>query len=175
MRFALCVMGYAFGDMGQVESSPSIILIAAMSREGVIGTPTGMPWSVPAEYAHYLALIRDETVVMGRRTYEIFGEDLTSRHALVLSRSLPPGRGYAVYGDVAELLAAARALGRTIFVAGGREVYAQLMPWADRMYLSEIKGEYQGTVWFPAFAVADWRLAEEVDHGDWVFRRWVRV
>jgi len=157
-----------------METPPSIILIAAMSRERVIGTPGGMPWSVPEEYTHYLDQIRDQTVVMGRRTFELFGADLTSRHTLVLSRTLPAGPGYAVYGDLDTLVAAAQARGRTIFVAGGSRVYAQLMPRADRMHLSEIRGEYVGTAYFPPFGAADWRLEEEVDHGDWVYREWER-
>ena len=56
-----------------------LIVISAMSRERVIGQGEGMPWDVPAEFDQFLGFIRDQTVIMGRRSWEIFGADLTSR------------------------------------------------------------------------------------------------
>jgi len=148
-----------------------IILIAALSRDRVIGTRDGMPWQIPEEYQQYLSFIRDQTVVMGRRSYEIFGADLTSRHALVVSRSLSPGEGYQVVRSLDDALSAGQQLDRKVFVAGGASVYAQALPLADEMYLSYIEGAYAGSAYFPAFDVAAWAVAERQAHPQF---EWVR-
>lgn len=151
-----------------------IILIAALARNHVIGTQDGMPWHIPEEYQQYLGFIRDQTVIMGRRTYEIFGADLTSRHALVVSRSLPPGEGYEVCDSLEKALAVAQQLGRDIFVAGGASIYAQALPLADAMYLSYIEGEYEGVVYFPAFDAEEWQVEERRPHAQFEFVRYGR-
>ncbi|MEO1451163.1 MAG: dihydrofolate reductase, partial [Bacteroidota bacterium] len=84
-------------------SSP-IILISAMGTNRVIGREAGMPWSVPAEYAQYLDFIRGQTVIMGRKSFDIFGADLTCTHTLILSRSLSSGQGFSVWPDLSQAL-----------------------------------------------------------------------
>ena len=64
-----------------------MIVISAMSPDHVIGSGDGMPWDVPEEYAQFLRFIEGQTVIIGRRSYEIFGSGLTSAHTLVVSRS----------------------------------------------------------------------------------------
>ena len=64
-----------------------MIIIGAMSTERVIGNGDGMPWDVPEEYAHFLRIVDGQTIIIGRRSYEIFGDGLTSAHTVVVSRS----------------------------------------------------------------------------------------
>jgi hypothetical protein len=64
-----------------------LIIISAMSNDRVIGSGEGMPWSVPEEYQQFLSLVEGQTVIMGWRSYQIFGPDLTSAHNVVISRS----------------------------------------------------------------------------------------
>ncbi|RMG18551.1 MAG: hypothetical protein D6730_22650 [Bacteroidetes bacterium] len=143
---------------------PTHIIIAALSYTHVIGTPDGMPWQVPEEYAQYLAFTRDQTVIMGRRTWEIFGQDLRSRHTLVVSRSLPARQGIEVYASLEAALEAAGKLGREVFIAGGASIYRQSLSLADRMYLSFIKGQFEGTAYFPAFDLTQWKITQQEEH-----------
>lgn len=151
-----------------------MILIAAMSEDRVIGRGDGLPWDVPEEYAQFLEFVRGGTVLMGRRTWEIFGGDLTSRHNVVLSRSRVALPGATVEPDLPGALARARALGGTLFVAGGARVYAQTLPLADRMLLSTIRGAYEGDARFPAFDPADWFPFETREEPRFVFVDWRR-
>lgn len=151
-----------------------IILISALARNRVIGTQDGMPWQIPEEYQQYLGFIRDQTVIMGRRTYEIFGADLTSRYVLVVSRSLAPGEGYQVCGSLEDALVAAQQLDREIFVAGGASIYAQALPLADEMYLSFIEGEYAGVAFFPEFDPEVWEVVERRKHSQFEFVKYRR-
>ena len=144
-----------------------MILIAAMGNNRVIGSGSGMPWSVPDEYAQYLQFIDGQTVIMGRRSWEIFGADMTRSNNLVVSRSasIP---GVEVCASLEAAIARGRELGGELggelFCAGGASLYAQALPLADRMYLSFIKGEYSGDAFFPAFNESDWNIDEDRDH-----------
>ena len=148
---------------------PRMIIIGAMSHDRVIGSGDGMPWDVPDEYAHFQRLIAGETVVIGRRSYEIFGASLTSAHTVVVSRTaarLPDAR---VVPTVDDALREAASFGRTVFVAGGASIYAQTVPLADAMYLSYIKGDYAGDAHFPEFDAGEWAVERREDHPRWEF------
>ena len=141
-----------------------MIVIGAMTRDRVIGRGDGMPWHVPEEYAHFLELTRGETIVIGRRSYDIFGPDLTSAHTVVVSRSAPPRPGVVVATTVDDALRVAASFGRTVFSAGGASVYAQTVPLAEAMYLSYIEGHFTGDAYFPAFSEEEWAVERREDH-----------
>lgn len=149
-------------------------IIAAMSENRVIGQGDRMPWDVPEEYEQYLELIRGTTVIIGRRSYEIFGRDMTAAHVVVLSRSPQPVVGATVCQNLAQVLDAAMSYGKPIFSCGGASVYEQTIPLASEMLLSTIKGEYEGDTYFPEFDAFAWRVADERDEEQYLFRRWVR-
>lgn len=145
-----------------------------MSEDRVIGTAEGMPWNVPEEYQQYLRFIRGNVVVMGRRTYEIFGEDLPSETtAIVISQSVTFDNVEMVE-NLDQALLKANSYDRPVFVAGGGRVYAEALPLADEMYLSTIKGEFQGDTYFPKFNLNDWDVVEERDEPAFVFRKYRR-
>ena len=71
----------------ELEFSPNeIIIISAMSETRAIGKGEGMPWNVPEEYQHFVASVHQQAVIMGRRSYEIFGADFEA-DTFVISRS----------------------------------------------------------------------------------------
>ncbi len=97
----------------------TVIIIAAMGSNRVIGQGAGMPWNVPDEYDQFLRLIEGQTVIMGRRSWQIFGADLTSAHNIVVSRSVNEIEGATVVNGVDAALETARGFGKTVFSAGG--------------------------------------------------------
>jgi dihydrofolate reductase len=111
-----------------------------------------------------LRFVEGQTVIMGRRSYEIFGDDLTSAHNVVVSRSVRAAPGAIVCASVEEAIAAARSFGKTVFSAGGGSLYAQTIPLADAMYLSYIKGHFDGDTYFPDFDEAAWDVVRREDH-----------
>ncbi|QDU55375.1 dihydrofolate reductase [Aeoliella mucimassa] len=149
-------------------------IIAAMSENRVIGQGDGMPWDVPDEYQQYLEFVRGTTVLMGRRTFEIFGADTTADHIVVLSHTPRPVAGGAVCTNLQQALSTAAAYGKPIFSCGGASIYAQTIPLASEMLLSTIKGEHPGDTYFPEFNAFEWQVAEERDEEHYLFRRWVR-
>lgn len=154
-------------------SSDEVIVIGAMSENRVIGKGEGMPWNVPEEYQHFVDSVHHQTVIMGRRSHDIFGADFEA-DTFVISRSAEIA-GVTVCSSFEDALEQARKLGKAIFISGGRSIYAIGIPLATRMLLSTIKGEYEGDVQFPEFDESDWTLASEEDRDRYILRDWRRV
>jgi dihydrofolate reductase len=146
-----------------------VIIIAAMTRGRVIGSRAGLPWSIPEEYEQFRAHVRGQAVIFGRKSYEIFGRDLPDSDLFVISRSAELV-GVRVYSDVERAAAAARATGKTVFSAGGGSIYRLTLPMAKRMYLSIVKGDYEGDTLFPEFDESDWVISRRDDHAAFEFR-----
>ena len=146
-----------------------MIIISAMSTDRVIGSGDGMPWSVPEEYQQFLGYVEGQTVIMGRRSYEIFGPDLTSAHNIVISRSGTEQEGVVVCGSIEEATEKATSFGKTVFSAGGATIYAQTLSLAEAMYISHIKGNFSGDAYFPEFDEDEWDVVERRDHEGFEF------
>lgn len=151
-----------------------MIIIAAMTRDRLIGNGSALPWNIPEEYNQYREFIRDQTILIGRRSMKIFGPDNTSAHVVVLSRSMKPKPGIHVCRSFYKGLKTARSFGRTVFCAGGAAVYAAALPRADALYLSYIKGTYTGDTFFPEFDVSEWNIEEQREHDEFLFCRYAR-
>ncbi|QJW95624.1 dihydrofolate reductase [Frigoriglobus tundricola] len=133
-----------------------ISLIAAMDRSGVIGNETGLPWHLPKDLRRFRNLTRGKAIILGRKTLELIGHPLPERANVVLTRNYNyTTPGALVAHDVVEALRLAeqesvRFGASEIMVIGGGEVYHQLLPRADRMYLTVVGGEpFTGTAKFP--------------------------
>lgn len=140
-----------------------MIIIGAMTRDHVIGSGDGLPWDVPEEYEQFRRLVAGETIVIGRRSYEIFGESLTSAHNVVVSRSATRLPGAVVVPTIDDALREAAAFGRTVFSSGGASIYEQTIERADAMYLSYIKGDFSGDAYFPDFDERAWTVERRED------------
>ena len=140
-----------------------MIIVGALSTNHVIGSGNGMPWDVPEEYTHFLRLIEGQTIIIGRRSYEIFGRSLTSAHTVVVSRSTSLSHATVVF-SVEEAVRVAESFGTTVFSVGGASIYEQTIGLADWMYLSYIKGHFSGDAYFPQFSEQDWTVEQREDH-----------
>ncbi len=109
---------------------------------------------------------------MGRRTHEAIGRPLRGRHTIVLSRTVDALLGVDVVAglDRAVGLARGRWPGRTIFVAGGGEVWRSAWSITTRLEITAVHQDLPGTVTFPEIAGVDWiEDAREPRAGfDWV-------
>ncbi|GHU07739.1 dihydrofolate reductase [Betaproteobacteria bacterium] len=133
------------------HSSPEIILIAAVARNGVIGRDNALPWRLKADLARFRAHTLGHPLLMGRKTWESLGKPLPGRRNLVLTRQ--PGytaQGCEVFASADEALAALAAAEK-VFVIGGAEIYRALLPQADTLLLTEVSAEVTGDAHFPAF------------------------
>lgn len=146
--------------MSQAVAQPCatrVYLVAAVAANGVIGAHGKLPWHLPEDLRHFKALTLGHPVVMGRKTWESLGRALPGRENIVVTRA----PGYAAPGaSVASSLEAALALCAgepTVFVIGGGELYAEALPLADGLVLTEIQRDYAGDARFPDYDRAAWR------------------
>ncbi|MFV0425921.1 MAG: dihydrofolate reductase [Beutenbergiaceae bacterium] len=126
-------------------------MIWAQSRNGVIGRDGGLPWHLPEDLAHFRATTRGDAVIHGRASWDALParfRPLPGRRNIVLSRD----PGFVAPGaEVAHSLTDALALlaGEDAWVCGGGQVYAEAMPMADRLVVSEIDLDIAGDTFAP--------------------------
>ncbi|HYH67769.1 MAG TPA: dihydrofolate reductase [Urbifossiella sp.] len=133
-----------------------LALIAALGRNHVIGTDTGLPWHLPRDLKHFRALTLGKPIILGRTTFEQIGRPLPDRPNIVLTRRPSfAADGVVVARSAAEAMELAERLGADeAVVIGGGEVYREFLPRADRLYLTVVDGDFEGTTTFPVEALA---------------------
>jgi dihydrofolate reductase len=147
-----------------------IVLIAAIADNGVIGRGGTMPWRVKSDMRHLRALTMGKPVVMGRKTYEsLHIKPLPGRTNIVVTRDANfTAPGVLVASSLEAALEAARGdalrRGSDIMVIGGADIYAQAMPLAGRLELTQIHMTPEGDSFFPAVDPAVWRQAAREAH-----------
>lgn len=152
---------------------PPLALVVAYAVPGrIIGDGERMPWHHPEDLRHFRAVTTGHAVIMGRRTWASIGRPLPKRRNLVLSRD-PAFRadGCEVFADLASAIAAARLDDPCPMVIGGGTIYAQALPLATVLHLTEVHERHAGGVTFPAVDEAGWTETERRTSGPLVFRR----
>jgi len=145
---------------------PKIYLVAAVAANGVIGRGGQLPWRLPEDLQHFKTVTLGHPVIMGRRTWESLGKyrPLPGRDNIVVTRN----RAYDAPGaKVADSLASALAMcaGKDrVSIIGGQQLFAESLPIADGLDLTEIHRDYEGDTWFPPFDRAKWKATKREAH-----------
>jgi dihydrofolate reductase len=143
---------------------PLVSLIVAMDRDRVIGAGGRLPWHIPEDLKRFRQLTLGHHVIMGRKTWQSIGRALPGRTNIVLTRQ--PGfraEGVQVVSSLEDALRLA-AGDAEVFVIGGGELYAQALPLADRLYITEVRGEFAGDTWFPEPPAGAWQEVSREHH-----------
>ncbi|TXG82149.1 MAG: dihydrofolate reductase [Sphingomonadales bacterium] len=146
-----------------------ITLVVARAANGVIGRDGGLPWHLREDLQHFKRLTVGKPVVMGRKTFESIGKPLPGRHNIVVTRQADwRADGVTIAPNLAEAIVAAGLDPRTrapeIMVIGGGEIYAQALPLAGCIQLTEVHADVAGDTRFPALDPAQWRETARADH-----------
>jgi len=138
-----------------------ISLIVAMDEQGLIGRDNQLPWHLPADLRYFKQTTMGRPVVMGRKTFESIGKPLPGRRNVIVTRN----RSYAAAGcEIIHSLADMPGGGEDeVFVIGGAELFAAMLPLADRLYLTRIRETFAGDTYFPELNEADWRLVSTAE------------
>jgi dihydrofolate reductase len=141
-----------------------ISLIAAMGKDRVIGIDNRLPWRLPADMKHFRALTMGKPVLMGRKTFASIGKPLPGRINIVVTqdRHFLPAGAHVANSIEAALASAENA--EEIMVIGGASFYAQLLPRAQRLYLTQIHHAFPGDAFFPTWEAVEWREIQREDH-----------
>jgi len=150
-------------------------VIVAVAQNGVIGRDGDLPWRLPEDLKHFKRITLGHAIIMGRATWESIGRPLPKRRNIVVTRN----RDYTADGvEIAHSLPEALALARTTdpepFVIGGASLYAEALPLATRLEITEVQREVAGDTWFPRFDREAFTEVERVSGAGVEFVTWVR-
>lgn len=143
-----------------------VTLILAYGRNGVLGNRGALPWP---QHREDMRRFREETlgstIIMGRKTLDSIGKPLPYRQNVVVTRhpsQIKCESNMIAVSSMKEAIAAAK--GTRANVIGGAAIYALAMPFATRILLTEMHGEFEGDVYFKIPFLHQWT---EVSREEW--------
>lgn len=156
----------------------SLIIIAAVAQNGVIGKKNDLPWNIPEDLQHFQEITQGKNVLMGQKTFESIlarlGKPLPDRHNIVVSKDpdFQAPSGVEVFSDLTEALK--KYINTDIYIAGGASIYQQTISMADRLFITRVNLEPEGDAFFPEIDPSVWRLVSERDYGRYAFLTYQR-
>ncbi|MDX2418241.1 MAG: type 3 dihydrofolate reductase [Xanthomonadales bacterium] len=140
-----------------------ISIIVAMAANGVIGRDNQLPWHLPADLKHFKQTTMGKPILMGRKTWESIGRPLPGRTNIVITRdSAYTAAGCEVVHSIDAAITAAGEQDE-VMVIGGAELYRQVLPATDTIYLTRIHEAFEGDTRFPEMRDTEWHQVERVD------------
>ena len=125
-----------------------MIAVAAMSLNRAIGLEGRIPWHLSEDLKFFKRTTLGHVVLMGRKTYDSIGKPLPGRENWILSRTaeIP---GVQVLRSMDEIPSPPE--GKNIYLIGGAELYAALLPRCTEILLTRVNLDTPGDAFFPAF------------------------
>jgi dihydrofolate reductase len=151
-----------------MKKTPRVVIsaIAAMAENRAIGINNRLPWHLPADLKHFKALTSGHPILMGRKTYQSIGRPLPHRMNIIITRDLEfQAPGCIVVNSIEQAVGVAEVEdSNEIFIIGGAEVYQQLMPHIERIYLTIVHHAFEADTFFPEIDMKEWREVAREDH-----------
>ena len=143
-----------------------------MSENRVIGNRGDIPWHLPEDFKWFKKTTMGDILVMGRKTYESIGRPLPGRDTYVLSRTPREIAGVHSFTDL-EALDHLKT-NQTIWIAGGGEIYKQMLGKCSELYLTRVHRSVVGDASFPEFE-SDFQLDSVMEkNDDFSIERWLK-
>jgi dihydrofolate reductase len=142
-----------------------VSLVVAMAANRVIGRDGTLPWRLPADLKNFKRITLNKAIVMGRKTWESLpARPLPDRNNIILTRRVDfRANGGTVVRGLDEAFDHASGSDE-VMVIGGEEIYRLALSRADRIYLTEVLGSFDGDARFPDLDPAEWREVSREDH-----------
>lgn len=132
-------------------------LVVAMASDGGIGLGGRLPWRIPEDLRRFKALTMGHAIIMGRKTHESIGRALVGRRNIVVTRHDVAFPGCEVVHSLEEALVLARENDEMPLVIGGAQLYAQALPSATHLFVTQIDHPVEADVFFPPVDWSQWR------------------
>ena len=133
-------------------------IIVAKADNDVIGKDNKLVWHMPNDLKHFKNTTMGHHIIMGRKTFESQKKPLPGRTSIVITRN----KDFKAEGClIVHSLEDAYEIGlqnrqEEVFILGGAEIYTIALDSADKIYLTEIKAEFDGDTWFPKIDYSKW-------------------
>ncbi len=154
-----------------------ISIIAAIGENRELGRRNKLLWHISADLKRFKQLTQGHAVIMGRKTYESLGKPLSNRTNIIITRndkfSVPD---CIVVHSVKEAIKIAKSLSPgEIFFIGGGEVYRQVLPYADKLYLTLVSGRYEADSFFPPYPAFNRMVFEQKGEEKGIRFKWIEL
>ncbi|ERJ82105.1 dihydrofolate reductase [Porphyromonas gingivalis F0566] len=134
-----------------------ISIVVAIAENGAIGYKNDLLWHLPADLKRFKEMTTGHSIIMGSRTFRSLPKGaLPNRRNIVLSRTQQdfPGAEWAASPEVALELVGDEA---EAFVIGGAQVYEQMLPYTDKIYLTRVHADFpEADTFFPELDMSEW-------------------
>mgnify|MGYP003989032023 FL=1 len=137
-----------------------IILIAAVSKDRVIGKQGRIPWKIKEDLSFFKEKTLNSPIIMGRATYNSIGRPLPNRLNIVMTRSAKKTEGVTEVTSVKEAVetASKNKNSSKVYVIGGENIYKEFLPIAHRMIITEVELYIEGgDTFFPEWSINEWQ------------------
>lgn len=134
-----------------------ISIIAAIGKNKELGRGNDVIWHIKEDLKNFKNLTMGKYTVMGKNTYESLPKHLEGRKYIVLSSSLSEIENGLLFNDFNKLLEFIKDVDEEVMIIGGASIYKLFLPFADKLYLTEIDSEEKADVYFPDFNKEDYK------------------
>lgn len=140
-------------------------IIVAMDENGLIGKDNALPWRLSADLQFFKRTTMGKPLIMGRHTHQSIGRALPGRRNIVVSSQADyqPAAGCELVSDPRQALALSVDEPEVMLI-GGASLYQQLLPKADKLYLTRVLARLEGDTWFPEINWQQWQLLSRENH-----------
>lgn len=140
----------------------TISIIVAITDNNIIGKGNAMPWHLPADLKYFRERTTGHHIIMGRKTFESIGggKPLPNRVSIIITNQIDyKAEGCLVAHSLEEAISLA-ANETELFIIGGKQIYEQAIPLANKLYITRIHQNIDGDTSFPHFDDTQWLLTE---------------
>ena len=134
-----------------------ISIIAAIGKNRELGRGNDLIWHIKEDLKNFKNLTMGKDIVMGKNTYESLPKHLEGRKYIVLSSSLSEIEKGLLFNDFNKLLEFIKDIDEEVMIIGGASIYKLFLPFANKLYLTEIESEEKADVYFPDFNKEDYK------------------
>ncbi|HWO76302.1 MAG TPA: dihydrofolate reductase [Bacillus sp. (in: firmicutes)] len=138
-----------------------ISCLLAMDLNQGIGYENDLPWHLPEDLKYFKRVTMGHTIVMGRKTFDSIGKALPGRRNVIMARDsayVNPEGTEVIHSLDHLLLLNKEKPNEEFFVIGGADIFRQVIPFTDRLYITFIEAEYKADTYFPVINWEEWNL-----------------
>ena len=141
-----------------------IAIVVATAENNAIGKNNELLWHLPADLKHFKQLTTGHPIIMGRKTFESIGKPLPNRTSIIVTRQADyKQENCVVVQDVKSALEKAQKLDEQVFIIGGGEIYKEMLPFTDTIYLTKVHDTFDADTFFPELNPDNWQETERED------------
>jgi len=148
-----------------------ISMISSVGKNRELGKKNNLIWHFKEDMKFFKNMTMGHTVVMGLNTYKSLPGDLPGRHIIVVSFDPVDNVDYVT--NIESIVEKYHNCEEEIFICGGASIYKQFLPYADKLYLTEIDAsDSEADTFFPEFDKSEWKktLLDENSQNDINFK-----